>query len=75
MPGTDSERVRTVLSRDFGDRSDGSFTVVFQLQDRTASDPRVGEALQTRLNRAAHVVPTGTPPSFASAVRISSTGT
>jgi putative drug exporter of the RND superfamily len=59
VPGTDSERVRTVLSRDFGDRSDGSFTVVFQLQDRTASDPRVGEALQTRLNRAAHVVPTG----------------
>ncbi len=59
VPGTDSERVRTVLSRDFGDRSDGSFTVVFQLEDRTAGDPRVGEALQTRLDRAAHVVPTG----------------
>jgi RND superfamily putative drug exporter len=59
VPGTDSERVRTVLSRDFGDRSDGSFTVVFQLQGRGANDPRIGEALQTRLDRAASVVPTG----------------
>jgi putative drug exporter of the RND superfamily len=57
VPGTDSERVRTVLSRDFGDRSDGSFTVVFQ--GPNAADPALRKRLQTKLDRAAHVVPTG----------------
>jgi putative drug exporter of the RND superfamily len=56
VPGTDSERVRTVLSHRFGDRSDGSFTVVFQ--GRSVVDPRVQERLQALVDRAAHVVPT-----------------
>ena len=58
VPGTDSERVRTVLSSDFGDRSDGSFTVVFQLRDGLR---RLGvrSGSQARLDGAAHVVPTG----------------
>jgi len=57
VPGTDSERVRTVLSRDFGDRSDGSFTVLFQVPN--AADPALRERLQAKVNDAAHVVPTG----------------
>jgi putative drug exporter of the RND superfamily len=56
VPGTDSERVRTVLSQNFGDRSDGSFTVVFQVPD--AKDARLARSLQQRVDRAAHVVPT-----------------
>ncbi len=57
VPGTDSERVRTVLSSDFGDRSDGSFTVVFQTPN--AEDLGVRSGLQARLDDAARVVPTG----------------
>lgn len=57
VPGTDSERVRTVLSKDFGDRSDGSFTVVFQTPN--AGDLGIRSGLQARLDSAAHVVPTG----------------
>jgi putative drug exporter of the RND superfamily len=57
VPGTDSERVRAVLSKNFGDRSDGSFTVVFQVPN--ATDPALKRRLQARVDRAAHVVPTG----------------
>jgi RND superfamily putative drug exporter len=57
VPGTDSERVRSVLSRDFGDRSDGSFTVVFRTNRAVA--PALRTELQTRVDRAAHAVPTG----------------
>ena len=56
VPGTDSERVRSILAREFGDRSDGSFTVVFEL-DGLASRGRVA-ALQRRVQHAAEVVPT-----------------
>src|SRR3954465_14845901 len=45
VPGTDSERVRSVLQDRFGDRADGSFQVVFRVED--ARD----RALQARLNR------------------------
>src|SRR5919206_502455 len=31
VPGTDSERARTILQDHFGDRSDGSFLVVFRV--------------------------------------------
>src|SRR5215510_13654220 len=57
VPGTDSERVRDVLSRDFGDRSDGSFTVVFRVP--SSSDRELATSLQARVDRAARVVPTG----------------
>jgi RND superfamily putative drug exporter len=56
VPGTDSERVRAVLSRNFGDRSDGSFTVVFQAQD--SRDPALYRRLQATVDRAARAVPT-----------------
>src|SRR4051794_31331728 len=57
MPGTDSERARTILKEHYGDRSDGAFTVVFQVPD--SRDPKLRLALQRHLARAARVVPTG----------------
>jgi RND superfamily putative drug exporter len=56
VPGTDSERVRTVLESHFGDRSDGSFTVVFRVRD--SRNARMRARLQERVDRAARVVPT-----------------
>src|SRR3954467_15502619 len=55
VPGTDSERARTILERHFDDRSDGAFTVVFK------TESRVGRAaygrLQRTLDKAARRVP------------------
>src|SRR5215213_9802243 len=59
MPGTDSERARTILAENYGDRSDGSFTVVFRVRD--SSDARLRERLQQRLAAGAAAVPTGKP--------------
>jgi RND superfamily putative drug exporter len=57
MPGTDSERARTILEDHYGDRSDGAFTVVFRVPD--SRDPAVRAGLQQRMAAAAHVIPTG----------------
>jgi RND superfamily putative drug exporter len=57
VPGSDSEQVRSVLERNFGDRSDGSFTVVFEVPD--SSDPALVARLQDVVDRAARVVPSG----------------
>jgi uncharacterized membrane protein YdfJ with MMPL/SSD domain len=57
MPGTDSERARTILEQHYGDRSDGAFTVVYQV--RNADDPALRVRLQQGLARAAKEVPTG----------------
>jgi uncharacterized membrane protein YdfJ with MMPL/SSD domain len=57
MPGTDSERARTILKDQYGDRSDGSFTVVFRISN--ASDPALRVKLQGDLAHAAKEVPTG----------------
>jgi uncharacterized membrane protein YdfJ with MMPL/SSD domain len=59
MPGTDSERARTILQQHYGDRSDGVFTVVFRVRD--SADPQLHARLQAALARAAKVVPTGEP--------------
>ena len=56
VPGTDSEHVRSVLERHFGDRSDGAFTVVFQVRD--SSDAALKARLQRVVDRAARAVPT-----------------
>ncbi len=56
VPGTDSEHVRTVLERHFGDRSDGAYTVVFRVRD--SADPGEKARLQAIVDRAAKVVPT-----------------
>lgn len=53
VPGTDSERARVLLERHFGERPDGTFTVVF----RTRSE----HGLAARLARASRAVPTATP--------------
>ena len=57
VPGTDSEHVRTALENHFGDRPDGSFTVVFEVPD--ARDPALVARLQRVVDRAATSVPTG----------------
>jgi uncharacterized membrane protein YdfJ with MMPL/SSD domain len=57
MPGTDSERARTILEQHYGDRSDGSFTVVYRVSN--ADDPALRMRLQRDLARAAEQVPSG----------------
>jgi uncharacterized membrane protein YdfJ with MMPL/SSD domain len=57
VPGTDSDRARTILERNFGERSDGSFAVIFPTSHPTDSGTR--RRLARRLARAAQVVPTG----------------
>jgi putative drug exporter of the RND superfamily len=57
MPGTDSERARTILRNHYGDRSDGAFTVVFRVP--SSADPQLRARLQRRLVQAADVVPSG----------------
>jgi RND superfamily putative drug exporter len=57
MPGTDSERARTILRDHYGDRSDGAFTVVFQVP--SSRDPALRARLQQRMAAAARVVRTG----------------
>jgi uncharacterized membrane protein YdfJ with MMPL/SSD domain len=57
MPGTDSERARSILQHNYGDRSDGVFTAVFRVQN--AKDPATRARLQVTLIRAAKAVPTG----------------
>jgi RND superfamily putative drug exporter len=59
VPGTDSERVRSILEHQFGDRPDGSFTVVFEVPN--ARDPQAVARLQRLVDRAASAVRTGRP--------------
>jgi RND superfamily putative drug exporter len=57
VPGTDSNTVRNVLEEHFGDRPDGSFTVVFKVPD--SSDEGLLASLQGTVDEAASAVPTG----------------
>src|SRR6266540_2640212 len=57
VPGTDSEHVRNILQKHFGDRSDGAFTVVFRVAD--SSDQATRVRLQAVMDKAAKVIPTG----------------
>src|ERR671935_282267 len=59
MPGTDSERARTILKDHYSDRSDGSFTVVFQVP--SSADPDLRARLQGAMARGAKAVPSGKP--------------
>src|SRR5256885_445509 len=52
VPGTASDRARTILARSFGERPDGVFTVVFRVP------PSQRARLERRLIRAARVLPT-----------------
>ncbi len=53
-PGTDSEEVRSVLARDFGQRDDGSFLVVFRVVD--TGDAGLRRELAAALQRGAGAV-------------------
>ena len=57
VPGTDSDRARVILAREFGERPDGVFTVVFRVP--RPSDKVVRARLQRELRAAARLVPTG----------------
>ena len=57
VPGTDSERARTILQHHFGDRSDGEFLVVFKVPD--SADPAAAAKLESALGGAAKLVPGG----------------
>ena len=59
VPGTDSERARTILAGNFGERTDGTFTVVFRVaHPRDRAQQRLAKR---RLAAAARIVPTGHP--------------
>ena len=57
VPGTDSERARTILAQHYGDRSDGVFTVVYRVGN--AGDAALRARLQRAMAQAAREVPTG----------------
>src|SRR5438874_4718420 len=56
VPGTDSERARTILQDHFGDRSDGEFLVIYKVRNGTAG---VRLKLERSIRQAATAVPTG----------------
>ena len=56
-PGTDSEEVRSLLAERFGQRDDGSFLVVFQVND--SADPETRAGLEAALDRGAAAVEGG----------------
>lgn len=57
VPGTDSEEARILLRDHFGQRDDGSFLVVFEVDD--ADDAATRRELQAALSRGAAAVPDG----------------
>src|SRR5881275_1402218 len=68
VPGTDSERARTILQDHFGDRSDGEFLVIYRIRDRDAA--AVLPALERSLRNGAVGVPNARP----TALRVASGG-
>ena len=65
VPGTASEQARQILDKRFGDRPDGSFTVVFEAADVRA--PAFLAQLQRALDRTARAVPGGRPSALVTA--------
>src|SRR5712691_5458044 len=56
VPGTDSERARTILQHHFGDRSDGEFLVIYKIREGTAG---VRLRLERSIHEGAKAVPGG----------------
>jgi uncharacterized membrane protein YdfJ with MMPL/SSD domain len=56
VPGTDSERARTILQHHFGDRSDGEFLIIYKVNNGSAG---VRVQLERSIRRGATAVPTG----------------
>jgi RND superfamily putative drug exporter len=57
VPGTDSDRATSVLAREFGERPESTFTVVFRV--RHSSDKQQQRQLRRRLGQAASILPAG----------------
>ena len=68
VPDTGSERARSILEERFGERPDGTFTVVFPVARPT--DKSVRDELQQRLGVAARSVPGGHARPLRSGVRV-----
>jgi RND superfamily putative drug exporter len=62
VPGTESDRAGAALAQGFGERPDGTFTVVFPVRDTSSTE--LITALRDRLERAAGVLPGGHIASF-----------
>jgi uncharacterized membrane protein YdfJ with MMPL/SSD domain len=62
VPHTSSDRAAAALARGFGERADGTFTVVFPVH--APPDAHLVDALRQRLVRAAHQLPGGRLASF-----------
>ena len=58
VPGTDSERARSILQEHFGDRSDGEFLVIYKVRNGTAG---VRLKLERSIRQGARAVPSGQP--------------
>src|ERR671936_2417029 len=56
VPGTDSERARSILQKHFGDRSDGEFLIVYRIREGSAG---VRLRIERSIQDAARAVPTG----------------
>src|SRR5512133_2151404 len=56
VPGTDSERARTILQQHFGDRSDGEFLIIYKIRNGTAG---VRLKLERSIRQGAGAVPGG----------------
>ena len=57
VPGSESDRARRLLEERYGERPDGTFTVVFPT--RVPGSKRLRDDVRERLRRAARVVPEG----------------
>ena len=57
VPGTESQRAQAILQQHFGERPDGTVTVVFRVAH--PSDKRLQRRLRNELAAAARAVPTG----------------
>ncbi|MEN3313036.1 MAG: putative drug exporter of the superfamily, partial [Actinomycetota bacterium] len=58
VPGTDSERARTILQDHFGDRSDGEFLIIYKIHNGTAGTRL---KLERSIRAGAAAVPGGRP--------------
>jgi RND superfamily putative drug exporter len=63
VPGTASEQVRHDLQTHFGERTDGSFTLVFALRPGLPP-PALRQGLSAAVGRAARALPGGKPAAF-----------
>src|SRR3954454_14184153 len=64
VPGTDSERVRSVLQHHFGDRSDGEFLIVYKVRGGSAAGvaPRLERSIRTTARAIPHAEATSLRP-------------